>query len=191
MYIPFRPTPKGDTLCCHLCTVGNSQRLADQITWYVVVCVQWAAPRDWQTKLLDMLSFVYSGQLPETVRPNYLICCRLCTVGSSQRLADQTTWYVVVCVQWATPRNWQTKLLDTRKVTQLNWLRQEGLNPLHKVQKALLHMTGFFFFTRKWPGSLFFFYYYSISNQVSFFPQISKPQNHHLVGEKLQHLRHT
>ena len=33
----------------------------------------------------------------------------------------------VVCVNWATNRNWQTKVLDTRKVSQRNVLRKESV----------------------------------------------------------------
>ena len=38
------------------------------------------------------------------------------------------TLFVVVCVNWATNRNWPTKLFGTRKVAQLNSLRQESTN---------------------------------------------------------------
>ena len=35
---------------------------------------------------------------------------------------------VDVCINWATKRNWQSKVLDTWKVTQLNLPRQENVN---------------------------------------------------------------
>ena len=35
--------------------------------------------------------------------------------------------FVVVCVNWATNRHWQSKPLDTRKVSQLNLFRQESV----------------------------------------------------------------
>ena len=37
---------------------------------------------------------------------------------------------VDVYLNWATNRNWQTKVLDTRTVTQLNLPRQESVHPL-------------------------------------------------------------
>ena len=37
---------------------------------------------------------------------------------------------VVVCITRATNTNWQAKLLDTRKVTQLNVLRQVSVKSL-------------------------------------------------------------
>ena len=36
--------------------------------------------------------------------------------------------FVVICINWATNRNWQTKLLHRKKVTQLNLLHQESVN---------------------------------------------------------------
>ena len=45
------------------------------------------------------------------------------------------TLFVAACVNWATNRNWQTKLLDTRKVTLLNLLRQESVKQASKKKK--------------------------------------------------------
>ena len=41
---------------------------------------------------------------------------------------QRETLFVVICMNWATDTHWYTKLLDTRKGTQLNLLRQEGVN---------------------------------------------------------------
>ena len=42
----------------------------------------------------------------------------------------------VVCINWATNRIWQTKLLDRRKVTQLNYLRQESVKSAERLDRA-------------------------------------------------------
>ena len=46
------------------------------------------------------------------------------------RPIQRETLFVVVCINWATRRNWQTKLLHSRKVTQLSLLRQESVTYL-------------------------------------------------------------
>ena len=45
-------------------------------------------------------------------------------------------------MNWETNRNWQIKLLDTRKVTQLNLLGQESVKRLVKSLSVLKNMVS-------------------------------------------------
>ena len=62
------------------------------------------------------------------------------------RLIRREILFVVdVAINWATNRNWQTKVLDTRKVTQLTLLRQESV-----IDQAMFQggaRAAFWFFT--------------------------------------------
>ena len=61
-------------------------------------------------------------------------------VGSCERHSEPTKeiahpfeadtdgrYSLVVCINWATNRNWQTKMLDTRQITKLMLVRQESI----------------------------------------------------------------
>ena len=52
---------------------------------------------------------------------------KICT-SLGDRYQRKTLFVVDVSINGATDRNWQTRVLDTREVTQLNLTRQERVN---------------------------------------------------------------
>ena len=66
-------------------------------------------------------------------------------VHSFETDAKEKTFFVVVCINWATDRIWQTKLLDRRKVTQPNLLRQKSVKTRTPADEHVCVLTPFAF----------------------------------------------
>ena len=50
---------------------------------------------------------------------------------------------LVVCIYWATNTTWQNKLLDRRKVTQMNLLPQDSVKDLNMAASKILSADPF------------------------------------------------
>ena len=91
-------------------------------TLFVVVCINWATNRNWQTKLRDRRKVTDRNWQTKLLHRRKVTNRNRQTKLLDRRKVTNRNWQTkLLDRRKVTNRNWQTKLLDRRKVTNRNW----------------------------------------------------------------------